>query len=34
MGHIEDIAVQKVFNRMGIGKAIINYLLDLAKENN
>ena len=34
MGHIEDIAVHKDFYKMGIGKKIINYLLDFAKENN
>lgn len=34
MGHIEDIAVHKDFNRMGIGKAIIYHILDLAKEKN
>ena len=34
MGHIEDIAVHKDFNRMEIGNAIMNYLLNLAQEKN
>tara|TARA_B100000886_G_scaffold335824_1_gene293578 strand:+ start:88573 stop:88995 length:423 start_codon:yes stop_codon:yes gene_type:complete len=34
MGHIEDIAVHKDFNRMGIGNAIMDYLLNLAQEKN
>ena len=32
VGHIEDIVVDKNYRKMGIGKLLINHVLDIAKE--
>jgi glucosamine-phosphate N-acetyltransferase len=32
IGHIEDIIVSKEYRKMGLGKKMINYLVNLAKQ--
>jgi glucosamine-phosphate N-acetyltransferase len=34
LAHIEDICVKKQYQKNGLGKIIVNHLMNLAKENN